>query len=192
MTTSDVDRMVRIEGDLDVIDNSDASLVIILPRDVELETLYLEVGASEVNICDVDAADFYFDVGAGQANLSNVFVSRFDLEVGAGEAVVKNLSANKVDVEVGVGKVDIEIAGAEPEYSYAVECGIGDVTVGTRSFGGMGGKQSVTNLYATKEINVDCGIGSVEMYFMCDISDGTCEDPSHNHSDYNRHNNDHE
>ena len=165
ITSSDVEQELRIEGGLDVVDNSDAELIIILPQNVKLESVYLEVGASVANVSDIITDEFSFEVGAGQANMSNLSVHDFDLEVGAGQAIVKNLSVNKLNVEAGMGEVDVEIDGVEADYNYDVECGIGEVTVGNRSFGGMGAEQSITNLNATKEMNIECGIGKVAVKF---------------------------
>ena len=181
ITTSDVDQSVYIRGDLDIIDNSNASLTIILPRNIKFEAIYLEIGASEANVSDIIAEEFTFVVGAGQANLSNIGIDHFDIEVGAGEVVAKNVSVRNLDVEAGVGEVDIEIAGAESDYSYDIECGIGEVIVGNRSFGGMGGSEKVANLNAVNEMNIECGIGKVNVQFTCNVTDGTCQDSSHHH-----------
>ena len=115
------------------------------------------------------------------AKLSNLWIDHFDIEVGAGEVVAKNVSVQNLDVEAGVGEVDIEIAGAESDYSYDIECGIGEVIVGNRSFGGMGGSEKVTNLNAVNEMNIECGIGKVNVQFTCNVTDGTCRDSSHHH-----------
>lgn len=187
VTSSEADQMLCVEGDMDIVDCPDASLTIILPRNVRLETVYLEVGASEVNLYDIISEEFEFVAGAGQANLSNLEVGDCDIEVGAGQAVVKNLLVRDLDVETGVGEVDIEIAGAETEYCYDVECGIGKVIVGDRSFGGMGAGQEITNLNAVKEMNIECGVGEVCVRFTCNGTDGSCEDASHGHGHHRDH-----
>ncbi len=165
LTSSEVEQNLHIEGELDVVDNSDAELVIVLPKDVKLEDVYLEVGASVVTVQDIIVDEFEFIIGAGQANISDISVDKFDLEVGAGEVVVENLFVKDVEIEVGVGKVDIGMVGAESDYNYEVECGIGEVTVGSRSFGGMGAAQNIINDGANYHVDIDCGIGEVNMHF---------------------------
>ena len=192
ITTSDVEQSVSIRGDLNAIDTSDASLTIILPRDVKLEKAYLEIGASEANITDMVAEEVTFVVGAGAANLSDLVVGDFDIKVGAGEAIVKNLSVRDLDIETGVGEVNIEIAGAEADYSYKVDCGIGEVVVGSSTFGGIGGSEKVTNMDAINEMDIECGIGSVHVQFGCNITDGTCDDAFHNHSYHHNNHGNHE
>ncbi len=172
ITSNDKERMLRIEGDINVVDNSDAALTIILPKDVKLEKIYLEIGASAAKVQDIIVDEFTFLIGAGQATVSNVSASEFDIEVGAGEAIVKNLSTRNLEVEVGVGEVDIEVAGAETDYSYDVDCGIGEVTVDNRSFVGTGAEKSITNMGATNHMDIDCGIGKVNIHFVCNVTDG--------------------
>ena len=165
ITTSDVEKSVYISGDVNAIDTSDASLSIILPQDVKLEEVYLEVGASKANLSDIMTEKFTFIVGAGQANMSNVSVSKFDLEVGAGEVVARNLSVQDLDIEVGVGEVDIEIEGTKTDYNYEIDCGIGEVIVGDRSFVGTGSEKSITNMGAMHHMDIECGIGKVNVHF---------------------------
>ncbi len=165
MTTSDDEQSLHILGDLDVTENSGIELIIILPRDVELEVVHLEVGASQLTLRDLMVDQFHFAVGAGQGDISNLSACDVELKVGAGQAVVRNLSVQNLNVETGLGEVDIEIAGAEADYNYEVECGIGEVTVGTYFFGGMGAAQNVTNASANHHMNIECGIGKVSVKF---------------------------
>ena len=108
----------------------------------------------------------YLVVGAGLATVSDVSASKFDVEVGAGEAVVENLSVQELNVDAGVGSVDIEINGAETDYNYDVTCGIGEVTIGDHSYGGMGTTQNIKYEGAENHIKIDCGIGEVNMHFI--------------------------
>lgn len=183
------EQSVHIQGDIDVVETDGIELTILLPKDVVLEEVELKIGACQANVSDLIAEKMNFVVGAGQANISNISVNELELEVGAGEAIVKNLSVKELDVEAGVGKVDIEVAGAEVDYNYDVECGIGQVILGNRSFGGLGTEQTIMNDGANHHMNIECGIGEVNMHFSCNITDGTCEEAYHNHSSHNRDNN---
>lgn len=181
-TTSDVEESVHISGGLDVSDNSNASLTILLPRGTQLDKLDLEIGASQANLDGIIADEVSITVGAGDANLLNLTAGYLDLKVGAGSAKVTGLCVKNLDVEAGVGEVDIEIAGAESDYNYSVECGIGEVNVGNHTYGGVGAEQNITNPGAQHQVDIECGIGEVNMRFTgCNVNDGTCENESHNH-----------
>jgi len=157
---------LSIEGGLTVTGSSDASLIICIPEGMTFKEVDLEVGASVADIADLCADNISITVGAGQATISNIQADTMELEVGAGQAVVKNLLVEELDVEAGVGEVDIEIAGAEKDYNYNIECGIGDVNVGKKSYGGLGAEQTVSNPGATKQMDIECGIGKVIIKFI--------------------------
>ena len=166
INSSESDKSLEVKGDVDVIDNTNASLTIILPREVKMDEVYLEIGACKIDVSDIVAEEFTLIVGAGLATVSDVSASKFDVEVGAGEAVVENLSVQELNVDAGVGSVDIEINGAETDYNYDVTCGIGEVTIGDHSYGGMGTTQNIKYEGAENHIKIDCGIGEVNMHFI--------------------------
>ena len=165
VTTSEVDETVHVSGGIDVSNNSDSELTILIPRGTKLEELNLKIGASYATLEGIEADEMDVTVGAGEAQLSNLNARYFDLEVGAGYAKLTSLKVGSMDVEVGVGEVDIEIAGAEQEYNYSVECGIGEVTIGSHSYSGLGAEENVRNPDATKEMDIECGIGKVSVRF---------------------------
>lgn len=146
-------------------DIEDRSLTILIPKDMKFEEVELEIGASKADIKDILADDISITVGAGQADITKLVAKQLDLEVGAGQATVVQLDVEKLNVEAGMGQVNILLNGVQEDYNYSVECGIGNVVVGTASYGGLGAEQSVKNEGATKEINVECGIGEVVIKF---------------------------
>lgn len=166
LTTSDVDETIHVRGGLDVSNNSDAELTILLPRGAKLEELDLEIGASYATLDDIESDYMNITIGAGEAELSNLLAGHLNLEVGAGYAKLTSLKVGSLDVEVGVGEVDIEIAGTEQDYNYSVECGIGEVTIGSHSYSGLGAEENVRNPDATKEMDIECGIGEVSVRFI--------------------------
>ena len=136
-------------------------LEIILPENTSFEEVSLEIGASK-------------------AGISDIVTNHFELEVGAGEASIENLSVQELEVEAGVGKVDIEIAGAEKDYNYDLECGIGKIIVGENSWNGIGAKQRITNEGAKKQMHIKCGVGEVNVHFTREEGTEICM----NESDY--------
>lgn len=171
-----------IEGDLDVTDSSDSKLVIILPKEKQFEYVDMELGASQADIDGLQAEEIDISVGAGQANISNVNTRILDMEVGAGEADVTNLTVWNLNLEVGVGKANVQVNGAENDFNYRIECGIGEVVVGNKSYGGLGAEQNIKNQNSSYVIDIECGIGKVDMQFLCKNAEtGTCGDESHHH-----------
>lgn len=126
--------------------NEERKMEIILPRGTQFELVDLEVGA-------------------GQATIKGLNTEKFDLEVGAGQVDVLDLVIEKMDLEVGAGQINAKLSGAQEDYNYKVNCGIGRVEVGSNSYGGLGAEQSVKNDDATKEMDIDCGVGEVKIQF---------------------------
>jgi len=157
---------LHIEGGIGIDDSNGATLTIVLPQKYFFEEVDLEIGAAQANIEGLAGGEIKITVGAGEANVEEVIAKSFDLEVGAGEANVMGSLVDELDVEVGVGQATVGISGAEQDYNYNVECGIGSVKVGNNSYGGLGAEQKVTHPGADGVINIDCGIGEVIVTFV--------------------------
>lgn len=140
------DGTLQIEGALGVSDNSDASLVIIIPQNMEFETIDLEIGASEAVISDLKA-------------------DNLNIAVGVGKATLRNLNVKELDAETGVGELNIELIGKESDYSYDLDCGIGTIVIGDSSYGGFGTSHSEKNPDAKCHMDIECGVGEVKVTF---------------------------
>jgi len=151
-------------GDIDDMDNR--SLAIIIPRDMVFGEVDLDIGAAQADIDGLSTKDVSITIGAGQANISNIEAINMEMEVGAGEATVSNLDATNLDVEAGLGQVTVELCGAQTDYNYNVECGMGNVVVGDHSYGGVGAEHHGNNHHAGKLIDIECGMGEVVVKFM--------------------------
>lgn len=134
-------------ADIDVDEAEDRRLVVIIPFQMQFEMVDMEIGASK-------------------AYIGGLIADEVSISVGAGQATVEQLSVNKLDVEAGLGEVNISLNGAQEEYNYEVECGIGSVKVGEATYGGFAAEQSVTHDGAVKEIKVECGVGAVTILFQ--------------------------
>lgn len=140
------DNTLYIEGGLEVNSNSNAALTITLPNNKSLKTIDLEIGASE-------------------ASASGLTADALIIEVGAGSAEFTELNVQTLDIEVGVGELTVEAVGKESDYSYSVECGIGTVSIGDNTYSGVGTSHDIEQPSATRFIDIECGIGEVEIEF---------------------------
>lgn len=140
------DKTLYIEGGKGSNNNSDATLVIVLPKDMKFENVDLEIGASKADITGLKA-------------------DTMNVEVGAGEASILNLDVKKLNAETGVGKLSVELTGKESDYSYSLECGIGAIEIGNNSYGGLGTEQNITNPGANRFLDIECGIGEIQINF---------------------------
>lgn len=105
-------------------------------------------------------------LGAGQAHISGLCAENVNIEVGAGQAEIVGLDTRNLDAETGTGQITAELVGSETDYSYDVECGIGEIVIGEKSFGGLGKEQKITNPGSERFMDVECGIGQVTIKFQ--------------------------
>ena len=89
-----------------------------------------------------------------------------ELNIGAGQADIDELCADKISVEVGAGQISANLVGSEEAYSYSAECGIGEIKIGNSSIGGLGGEKNVTNPGADRQLDIECGVGQIEISFQ--------------------------
>ena len=136
---------------------------------IEMENLnaadvYLEVGAGSVEAGRLQADSLDVNVGAGEVSIYEMQVRRLAGEVGVGYGYLKGDVTENADISCAMGSVDLFLGGAQPDYNYAVECGMGSVEIGSESYSGLAREQYVNN-QAPRNINVDCAMGSVSIYF---------------------------
>lgn len=141
---------LHIEGNLNAnigIGNKDGKIVIVIPNDMTF---------SEVDL----------ELGAGLAEITGLIAKNVDIEVGAGQMNITGLDAQKINAETGTGKLYAELVGKETDYSYNLECGIGQLKVGNSTYSGLGAEQNISNSGATRFLDLECGIGELQIEFQ--------------------------
>ena len=94
-----------------------------------------------------------------------IFEARqLDGEVGVGQLYLEGNVTEHGDIQCSMGSVEMYLEMGEEDYNYAVECGMGSVEIGGRAYSGLAREQYVDN-GAARQIDVDCAMGSVEIYF---------------------------
>lgn len=130
-----------------------------------LDEVQLSVGAGLLHIESIQAKELDIEVGAGYAQADDFTTEVLDLECGAGEVEIAG-DAKTTDIECGMGEVTYQAAGSESDYSYSIECGIGSVDVGSSSYAGVASDKNIQNPGASRQIDVECGLGRVEVTFQ--------------------------
>ena len=140
---------LHIEGNLKTkvgIANHDGEITIVIPKNIVFQEVDLEVGA-------------------GKADVANLKANQVDIELGAGEMKVTGLDTKKFDAKTGAGKLYAELVGKQNDYSYELECGIGQLKIGDSSYSGLGTEQNITNPGAERFADIECGVGEIKIQF---------------------------
>lgn len=139
-------------------------IYIYLPREQMLEEISLDVGAGNLTVENLRADSFSLDVGAGEGLVESFTAREADFSCGTGTINIRGEASQKLDIDCGVGDIEYTAYGNEGDYDFNIDCGVGDVTVGERSYSGLGRSNHVNN-GTGRQINIDCGVGSVCVLF---------------------------
>lgn len=165
------------------ISNSGNHVEITLPKGKEFHTIDLEIGAGELNADALYGEELEMEIGAGTITVEDLACGKAKISVGAGEAIVENGVTGELDLDVGMGdlqfdgsltgdldadcgmgNMDLELTGFETDYNYKIDVGMGDISIGNASYGGMATSKEIDN-DADAEFDLDCGMGSININF---------------------------
>lgn len=137
------------------------------PEDVKLQELEIEMGAGTVYLNrDIETEKLSVEMGAGEFDSKNpVTAKEADLEIGTGSMTFADLSAKKISGECGLGELDLTMTGTQEDYNYDLECGVGNLDIGSDSYSGLGREKSISNTGADRKLDLECGMGNVSVNF---------------------------
>ena len=118
-----------------------------LNREIQVDRLKVEVGTGEFE---------------GNASVTT---KEADLQIGTGSMTFTDLSAEKTSGECGLGGLDLTMTGDEKDYNYDLQCGIGNMDVGSDSYSGFGKEDHISNTGADRKMDLECGMGNVAVSF---------------------------
>ncbi len=71
----------------------------------------------------------------------------------------------KIDNEGASRILALDVAGAKTDYSYRISCGTGSILLDNEEFSGLGAMKKIDNEGASRKIQLECGMGTVEVDF---------------------------
>lgn len=121
--------------------------------------------AGELLAGHVTAERAVLQIGAGHLRAEELAVSReADIDVSVGQCEIAGTITGDLDLECDMGEAVMRLTGSEDDHSYDVECGMGEVNVGSHSHGGVASERS-WNSGKDSEFVVDCNMGTVTITF---------------------------
>lgn len=106
------------------------------------------------------------DAGVGSLDVGDEFLKCRELKIssGVGDCRIRADITGKLEIDGGVGAVRVTLKGAEKDFNYDVDSGIGDLDIGDSHYSGLGNEQKIHN-NASKDVVADTGVGSVTIDF---------------------------
>lgn len=131
----------------------------------EGEKISVTVGAGELLADRITAGTADFEIGAGHLSIEDLTVSgKADLEVSMGIAEVAGTLSGDLDMDCDMGEILMRLTGSEDDHSYNVECGMGNVDVGSYSHGGFAAHKT-WNTGKNSEFDINCNMGNITVTF---------------------------
>ena len=115
---------------------------------------------------DLNTREFSVSVGAGTLeNYGAITAREADVEVGVGTLSLTELDAEYIEAECGIGTMELEAAGKKTDYNCRLSCGAGTLSLEDEEFAGLGGSKIVDNDGAARKMQLECGMGTLEVSF---------------------------
>ena len=164
---------VSTEGSELQIENKDnhrpeeRTVTVTYPAGTEFTEVSIDIDAGTAALeDDLKAGEFSVSVGAGTLeNYGIVTAGQTDIEVGVGTVELTDLDADYIEAECGVGMMSLDVAGRKEDYNYRISCGMGSVLLGEDEFTGLGSTKKVDNNSASRKMQLECGMGTLEVDF---------------------------
>ena len=136
---------------------------------ISLDTLYADevdliVGAGQIDAGELVCRELSVETGAGEMLLNDVTVDELDVVNSAGHTYVYGSVSREVDVECNLGQAELVLAGKEQDFNYEIDCSMGSVTVGSKSYSALANDTHINNR-AAKECDLQCSMGEVTVFF---------------------------
>ncbi len=130
--------------------------------DLSAYFLTLVLGAGEVNINSLNSlTETDIDGGAGKITIAGGTLNNLDLDMGVGQLNLTASILGDSDLDLGVGETNLTLIGDKNDYGIDLEKGIGNVKVDGKTV-------SDFDTSGKNEVDINCGIGSLNMEFKAE------------------------
>lgn len=137
------------------------------PENTVFQEVDIEVSAGSVSLDgNLETKELEVSVGAGEFIGNGIVTAKnTSFEVGAGRLEVNDLSASEIDGECGMGEMVLVLTGNEKDYSYQLDCAVGNIDIGSDSYSGLASSKNVRNENASGKLDLECGMGNISVEF---------------------------
>ena len=176
----DNNKLYITEKKHNLVYDNDNELIIYIPDDFIFDGVVIDAGAGKVNIEALSTKQLYLNLGAGKVDINNLNVlenakieggagdlsitatdiHNLDLNMGIGKlSLISKLTGNN-EIDCGVGEMNLSLIGTLEDYQISLDKGVGNATID-------GSNMKDNNTYGTgiNKIDIDGGIGSIDINF---------------------------
>lgn len=156
---------IETTGDWQLRNWDNVKFFITVPRDVVFDEVELSIGAGTLKAEGIACHTADLEVGAGEMTVKNLACTqKSSLDVGMGTLTIDGGSLDgRNEISCGMGSAEVTVV-RPADYGYAVETGMGAVSIDDHSHSGMG-VELESNRGAATFYDIDCGMGAVTITF---------------------------
>lgn len=145
------------------------------------EEVEISAGASEVYADQISAKEFELKIDAGMVEIEQLTANHAEFDVGAGEILIDygnvrecetnvdlgnfeyaGIVSKHGDIECNMGNVVFNLEKEIEEYNFEIECGAGNIDIGSESFSGLG-REKYINHQSQESFEIECNMGNVSI-----------------------------
>lgn len=176
----DNNKLYITERKHNLLNNKDNELIIYIPTDFVIDAVLIDNGAGKVNIEALTTKELYLNLGAGKVDINNLSVlEKAKIDGGAGDLTINAIDIHNLDLSMGIGKLsltsklignskincgvgemNLSLIGTLDDYEVSLDKGVGNATID-----GYNMKDNNTYGMGINKIDIDGGIGSIDINF---------------------------
>ena len=129
------------------------------------ESIELSMGAGKITAGTLFAKEAKLDIAAGELHVSDAKVTAHtEAVVSMGNANLNGSFAGELNADCSMGNLNFTLEGAEDDYNYDVDCGMGNVKIGSKRYNNLGGEFE-TDHGSSSTVSISCAMGAVNVDF---------------------------
>lgn len=129
------------------------------------ESIELSMGAGKITAGTLFAKEAKLDIAAGELHVSDAKVTAHtEAVVSMGNANLNGSFAGELNADCSMGNLNFTLEGAEDDYNYDVDCGMGNVKIGSKRYNNLSGEFE-TDHGSSSTVSISCAMGTVNVDF---------------------------
>jgi hypothetical protein len=159
---------VPADMEFDQVDISTDAGNVILKQTVRANDLSIEVDAGKVTGGELLIADeTTLSVDAGKIEFSRIETGSLSMETDMGSQKIAALKiSDEASVMCDMGKMDLTIEGKPSDYSYDINCDLGSVKIGDKTYTSLGCEKEINAGKDLPTYELDCSMGTIVVRFQ--------------------------
>ena len=170
--------------ELDMESGNDPILYLIIPENMTLDFIKLDVDAGHINCqslyvnnlnVDMDLGSFYaddlqisnafdVDMDAGDLDVYNAYCKKLNISNDAGNVCFTGCVEGNISLETDAGAVDMILSASSKDYNYDLNCDLGTIMLDGYEISGIGNSYTIDN-GASYQLQAECNLGMISIYF---------------------------